>query len=68
MNLSNWWLNKYNVTYIIKMDWNKRITSKDAAKMMDAYAKVYAPKEEPNPETEANAETEASADEDKTDK
>ena len=68
MNLSNWWLNKYNVTYIIKMDWNKRITSKDAAKMMDAYAKVYAPKEEPKPETEATAETEASADEDKTDK
>ena len=50
------------------MDWNKRITSKDAAKMMDAYAKVYAPKEEPNSETEATAETEASADEDKTDK
>ena len=67
-NLSNWWLDKYNVTYIIKMDWNKRITSKDAAKMMDAYAKVYAPKEEPNSETEATAETEASADEDKTDK
>ena len=68
MNLSNWSLNKYNVTYIIKMDWNKRITSKDAAKMMDAYAKVYAPKEEPKPETEATAETEASADEEKTDK
>ena len=68
MNLSNWWLNKYNVTYIIKMDWNKRITSKDAAKMMDAYAKVYAPKEEPKPETEATAETEASSDEEKTDK
>ena len=68
VNLSNWWLNKYNVTYIIKMDWNKRITSKDAAKMMDAYAKVYAPKEEPKPETEATAETEASADEEKTDK
>ena len=30
------------------MDWNKRITSKDAAKMMDAYSKVYAPKEEPD--------------------
>ena len=68
VNLSNWWLNKYNVTYIIKMDWNKRITSKDAAKMMDAYAKVYAPKEEPKDETEATSETEASADDEKTDK
>ena len=68
MNLSNWLLNKYNVTYIIKMDWNKRITSKDAAKMMDAYAKVYAPKEEPKPETEATAETEAPADASETDK
>ena len=67
-NLSNWWLDKYNVTYIIKMDWNKRITSKDAAKMMDAYAKVYAPKEEPKPETEATAETKAPADEEKADK
>ena len=45
-----------------------RITPEDAAKMKDAYAKVYAPKEEPKPETEATAETEASADEDKTDK
>ena len=50
------------------MDWNKRITPKDAQKMMDAYAKVYAPKEEPKPETEASAETEAPADADKTDK
>ena len=39
------------------MDWNKRITPKDAQKMVDAYAKVYAPKEEPKPETEASAET-----------
>tara|TARA_R100001460_G_scaffold1473_1_gene5551 strand:+ start:3401 stop:3562 length:162 start_codon:yes stop_codon:yes gene_type:complete len=39
------------------MDWNKRITPKDAQKMMDAYAKVYQPKEEPKPETEASAET-----------
>ena len=38
------------------MDWNKRITPKDAQKMMDAYAKVYAPKEEPKPETEATSE------------
>ena len=68
MNLSNWLLNKYNVTYIIKMDWNKRITPEDAAKMMDAYAKVYAPKEEPEPETEANVETEAPADAEETDK
>ena len=50
------------------MDWNKRITPKDAQKMMDAYAKVYAPKEEPKPETEATAETEAPADAEKTDK
>ena len=50
------------------MDWNKRITPKDAQKMMDAYAKVYAPKEEPKPETEATAETEAPADEEETDK
>tara|TARA_B100001113_G_scaffold112855_1_gene91671 strand:+ start:434 stop:568 length:135 start_codon:yes stop_codon:yes gene_type:complete len=34
-----------------------RITPEDAAKMLDAYAKVYAPKEEPKPETEASAET-----------
>ena len=63
VNLSNWWLNKYNVTYIIKMDWNKRITSKDAAKMMDAYAKVYAPKEEPKDETQAKEEVPASEEE-----
>ena len=50
------------------MDWNKRITPKDAQKMVDAYAKVYAPKEEPKPETEATSETETSADEEKTDK
>ena len=50
------------------MDWNKRITPKDAQKMMDAYAKVYAPKEEPKPETEATAETEAPADVEETDK
>ena len=36
-----------------------RITPKDAQKMLDAYAKVYAPKEEPKPETEASAETPA---------
>ena len=50
------------------MDWNKRITPKDAQKMMDAYAKVYAPKEEPKPETEATAESEAPADTVETDK
>ena len=33
-----------------------RITPSDAKKMMDAYSKVYAPKEEPKPETEAAAE------------
>ena len=50
------------------MDWNKRITPKDAQNMMNAYAKVYAPKEEPKPETEATAETEAPADAKETDK
>ena len=50
------------------MDWNKRITPKDAQKMMDAYAKVYAPKEEPKPETEATTESEAPADTAETDK
>ena len=50
------------------MDWNKRITPKDAQKMMDAYAKVYAHKEEPKPETEATAESEAPADTVETDK
>ena len=50
------------------MDWNKRITPKDAQKMMDAYAKVYAPKEEPKPETEATAESEVPADTAETDK
>ena len=33
-----------------------RITPSDAKKMMDAYNKVYAPKEEEAPETEASAE------------
>ena len=50
------------------MDWNKRITPKDAQKMLDAYAKVYAPKEEPKSETEATAETEAPTDTAETDK
>ena len=45
-----------------------RITPEDAAKMMDAYAKVYAPKEEPKPETEANVETEAPANPEEIDK
>ena len=45
-----------------------RITPEDATKMMNAYAKVYAPKEEPKPETEATAETEAPADAGETDK
>jgi len=67
-NLSNWWHDKYNVTYIIKMDWNKRITPKDAQKMVDAYAKVYAPKEEPKPETEAKTESDTPTDAEKTDK
>ncbi len=45
-----------------------RITPKDAQGMMDAYAKVYAPKEEPKPETEPKVETETSVDAEKTDK
>ena len=35
-----------------------RITPEDAAKMKDAYAKVYAPKEEPKSESEAPADAE----------
>ena len=35
-----------------------RITPEDAAKMKDAYAKVYAPKEEPKSESEAPADVE----------
>ena len=51
------------------MDWNKRITPKDAQKMMDAYAKVYAPKEEPKPDAEAKQDAPAPADaEEKSDK
>ena len=45
-----------------------RITPEDAAKMKDAYAKVYAPKEEPKHETEANVETEAPANPEEIDK
>ena len=45
-----------------------RISPKDAQGMKDAYAKMYAPKEDPKPETEATAETEAPADAEKTDK
>ena len=45
-----------------------RITPEDAKGMMNAYAKVYASKEEPKPETEATAETEAPTDAEKTDK
>ena len=40
-----------------------RISSKDAQGMMDAYAKVYAPPEEPQSETD-EVETEASAEDD----
>ena len=35
-----------------------RITPEDATKMMNAYAKVYAPKEEPKSESEAPADAE----------
>jgi len=48
-----------------------RITPKDAQGMLDAYSKVYAPKEESKPETEAVAEptkTDAPADTAETDK
>ena len=45
-----------------------RITPKDAQKMLDAYAKVYAPKEDSKPETEATAESDASANTAETDK
>ena len=45
-----------------------RITPKDAQGMMDAYAKIYAPKEEPKPETEAKVESGAPVDAEKTDK
>ena len=33
-----------------------RVTPQDAQAMKDAYAKMYAPKEEPKPETEAATE------------
>ena len=36
-----------------------RVTPKEAQSMKDAYAKMYAPKEEPKPETEATGETPA---------
>ena len=42
-----------------------RITPSDAKKMMDAYTKVYAPKEEPKPETEAATEAPAEEESDK---
>ena len=39
-----------------------RVTAKDAQGMKDAYAKMYAPKEEPKPETEASADEPADKD------
>ena len=42
-----------------------RITPSDAKKMMDAYTKVYAPKEEPKPDTEAATEPPAEEESDK---
>ena len=42
-----------------------RITPSDAKKMMNAYSKVYAPKEEPKPETEAATEKPAEEESDK---
>ena len=42
-----------------------RVTPKDAQAMKDAYAKMYAPKEEPKPETEATADKPAEEESDK---
>ena len=42
-----------------------RITHKEAQDMMNAYSKVYAPKEEPKPETEAATEPPAEEESDK---
>ncbi len=42
-----------------------RVTPKEAQAMKDAYAKMYAPKEEPKPETEAAAETPTEQESDK---
>ena len=42
-----------------------RISSKEAKAMYDAYAKMYAPKEEEKPETEAAAETPTEEESDK---
>ena len=42
-----------------------RVTPKDAQAMKDAYAKMYAPKEEEKPETEAAAETPTEEESDK---
>ena len=46
-----------------------RITSKEAQGMIDAYSKMYAPKEEPKPDTEAKQDAPAPSDaEEKSDK
>ena len=45
-----------------------RITPKEAQDMMNAYSKVYAPKEEPKPETEAAVEDPAEQPEASTEK
>ena len=46
-----------------------RVTPKEAQAMKDAYAKMYAPKEEPKPDTEAKQAAPAPADaEEKSDK
>ena len=42
-----------------------RVTAKDAQAMKDAYAKMYAPKEDPKPETEAATEPPAEEESDK---
>ena len=46
-----------------------RISPKEARAMYDAYAKMYAPKEEPKPDTEAKQDAPAPSDaEEKSDK
>ena len=45
-----------------------RITPKEAQGMKDAYAKMYAPKEEPKPDAEAKQDAPAPSDAEKSDK
>ena len=45
-----------------------RVTPKEAQAMKDAYAKMYAPKEEPKTDTEAKQDAPAPSDAEKSDK